>query len=204
MAEPNDPTTEITRAVRKIEARLVHFLDTLLKKLKSLLAPLTGVLKKVLAVAEDIAATVGEKVLDQLVDTGARVLDFLGAFKAAIKAALKLAARILATLRKSVDPVKTVKALKTVLAKFIKAFRRIAGRLIDLYGELEIVETGFRAIASFRLALQKAFRWIGEISGAAAAARKVMTILKKLTKALKLEVKEAVRFGKRAARLATS
>lgn len=204
MATPNDPTKVITETVQKIQDRLTFFLKKLIKKLKSVLAPLTRFLGKLIAVAKDIAETIGKGVISAVIDTGAYVVDFIDMLKDEVKSALKLGVRVLGILRRALDPEKLVKAVKTVLTKYVKAFRAIVGRIIGFFEHLEILETALKAIAGLRMALQMMFRWIGEISGAEAALRKAQAILKKIRKELKLEAKQALRFAKNITRMELS
>ena len=191
MAKDDTPLTPVFKSVEKIKAFLANLAKKIIKGLDAILRPIFNLLKHLKKAPKQIGSIIGKAVVDEIRVAGAFIESVFNLLKAEVKASLRLAQRILDMIRKAVDPKKIVRALKTLVVKLVGYFNRIADKVNEFYDNLNILERALKIMETFKSLLVRLFNWIGEVTGALAAIRKVKKILKAFLKALKPERKNA-------------
>lgn len=191
MAKDDTPLTPVFKSVEKIKAFLANLAKKIIKGLDAILRPIFNLLKHLKKALKQIGSIIGKAVVDEIRVAGAFIESVFNLLKAEVKASLRLAQRILDMIRKAVDPKKIVRALKTLVVKLVGYFNRIADKVNEFYDNLNILERALKIMETFKSLLVRLFNWIGEVTGALAAIRKVKKILKAFLKALKPERKNA-------------
>lgn len=199
--QANDPTEFVERGITRLHQRIIYYLKTIWKRVRGLLAPLRNFLKKLIKVIKQIAVTVGKKVVDMLTRAANLVLDLFDRIEALLKKLFLLGKRVLTTLKKETDKTKLVRVLKTVVRKYIAAFRQVASWVTELWDQLDILNRALALLDGFRMVLQLAFRWIAEVTAVLSALRRIRQLLRGVWKALKKEVKEAIKLGRDVAKM---
>lgn len=199
--QANDPTEFVERGITRLHQRITYYFKTIWKRVKGLLAPLRNFLKKLIKVVKQIAVTVGKKVVDMLTRAANLVLSLFDRIEALLKKLFLLGKRVLTTLKKETDKTRLVRVLKTVMRKYIAAFRQVATWVNELWDQLDILNRALALLDSFRMVLQLAFRWIAEVTAVLSALRRIRQLLRGVWKALKKEVKEAIKLGRDVAKM---
>lgn len=191
MATPNDPTKPVLRAVEKYQERLFELWKVIFKKINSKFNAARKFFDNVVTKGQDIASKVGQAVVDKIVGFRQRLFSALEAVPNIAKSAIKLGNKIIALIRKAADPNKIIGTLKRLFSRYVKMLREILGYVADLVGVLDPLGKALAVIDSFKNVLRLVVSWVAEVSAANAAVKKAKTMLKKVIKTLKREVKEA-------------
>ncbi|EBA18673.1 hypothetical protein RSK20926_13159 [Roseobacter sp. SK209-2-6] len=199
--DKNDPVKRVAKDVETLHKRITYYLKTVWKRVRGLLAPLRNFLKKILKVVKKIVATVGKKAVDTLVKAATKLLDLFDRVEALLKTMFLLGKRILNTIKKEADKTKLVRTLKTVIRKYVQAMRKVFGWVNEIWRELDILNRALMILDTFRGVLQIIFRWIAEVAVVLNTLKRAKQLLKSVWKALKKEIKDAIKLGKEVAKM---
>lgn len=191
MADAENPLAPVEAGVMRFNAYLQNMLVNVLKKLKPMIAPARSFFDELIKNGKEIASKVGDQVLDTIKSFLDEVFDVVPALQAMVKSALKLGDKILTMIAKAADPMKVLKAVKKLLARFVQLMRQIFARVTDFLSRISPVLAVLSVINSMKALLQVVFRWIAGVTKASSVVKKVGNVMKKAEKALKIEVKEA-------------
>ncbi|MEW9920222.1 hypothetical protein AB2B41_11435 [Marimonas sp. MJW-29] len=191
MGTENDPTKKYLEAVDKYQSRLTQLWKVIFKRVASSLKALVSFMKKLVAVAKQIATVVGKSVIDKFLQAANMVQGLLSRIPNLLKAALRLGKKIIELIRKAADPNKILGTLKKLFIKYIKMLKEIYAQIIEMVKQLDVLGTVLTIISNFKSALQLMFSWIAEVTRANDAVNKARKLLKKAMKEMKSEMKQA-------------
>lgn len=200
MAQENDPLKPVLQAVQAYQQRILEIWKGIFKKLSALLGKSRSFFDKIIQNAKDIAGKVGKGAVDTVVNLCGQVFGALDEVPLLAKQALKLGQRIIDTIQKAADPNKAIKLVKKLFQAYVKLFARIAELVFQMMDALDPLGKALRIIDTFRLALVMIFKWIADVP--VTAVGKARTLLKKVAKLLRAEIKEALKFAKEVRKLA--
>ena len=201
MPEANDPLKPIEKGVVKIHDALTRYLKAYIKKLSSMIGPLASFVKEVTSAAKQLIRVVGKAAVETFIKAANRFLRIIGRLLSEAKGLLQFAKRILKMIGKATDPARIIKVLLTLLRKFSKLFKTIVQNVIELLSQIDVLGPVLKIIATFKTVLQLMLSWISRITGVVSLLQKAKTIVKKLVKVLKAELKELVQLVKEAGRI---
>ena len=201
MPEANDPLKPIEKGILKIHTSLTQYLKAYIKKLTSMIGPVAAFVKQVTSAAKQLINVVGKTAVETFIKAATRFLRVLKRLVVEAKVLIQFAQRILKLIRKATDPARIIKVLNTLLRKFSKLFKTFVQNVMELLSEIDVIGPVLKIIDTFRRVLQLMISWISKITGVASVLQKAKTIIKKLVKLLKREVKELIQLVKESGRI---
>ena len=191
MANAESPLAPVEAGVQRFSAYLQDLLVNVLKKLKPMVAPALAFFDELIKNGKAIASKVGDNVLDTIKGFVDEFFDVLPTLTTMVKSALKLGQKILAMIAKAADPMKIVRTVKKIFARFVMLLRQIFARVSAFLARIAPVQAVLGIINSMKTLLQVVFRWIANVTKANSVVKKVAKVMKKVEKAMKAEVKMA-------------
>jgi hypothetical protein len=201
MAQTNDPTAPVLRAVETYQSRLFELWKGLFKKIASKFSGAAKFFDNVVAKGHEIASKVGQAVVDGIVAYTERVFGALEAIPALARRAIRLGNRIIALIRRAADPNRILGTLKKLFSRYVKMLKDIFGWLRDFYEALDPLGKALAVVNTFRNVLRLVVKWVGQVSGANSAVRKAKGLVKKVVRAMQREIRDAVRMRREVLRL---
>lgn len=201
MATSNDPTAPVLRAVEAYQSRLFELWKVTFKKVNAKFNAARSFFDNVINRGEEIASKVGKAVVDRLAQLGQGVFAVIDTVPGACKSALRLGNKIIALIRKAADPNRIIGTLKKLFHRYVKMLRDIYAGVVDFLSALDPLATALAVVNTFRNVLRLVVSWVGEVSGANSAVKKARSLVKRAVKAMKLEIKEAIRLRKQVLKL---
>lgn len=194
--QANDPTAPVLRAVETYQQRLFHLWKVVFKQINAKFSTATKFFDNLVTKGHEIASKVGQAVVDRILGLKDRVFGALEAVPNIVKSALRLGNKIISLIRKAVDPNRIIGTLKRLFMRYVKMLREVFGWVSDFFSALNPLGAALAIVNTFRNVLRLVVSWIGEVSGANSAVKKAKSLLKRVVKAMKVEIKEAVRLRK--------
>ena len=155
-----------------------------------------GFLRNIQAAAKSLAQTVGKAAAQAATGALQQILSLIDQIELTMKAMLKMGKRVLATIRKTADKNRVVRILKTVIRRYIQMFRQIWSWICDFHDQLDLLGNTMAVIRKMRQVLQLAFSWIDDVTQVVSALKRTRTLLKKTIKAMRIEVKDAIKLAR--------
>lgn len=201
MALANDPTAPVLDAVERYQARLFELWKVVFKKIESKFKTSAKFFENVATKGGEIASKVGQGVVDKIVGFKDCVFGVLEFVPAAVKSALRLGNKIIALIRKAADPNRIINTMKRLFMRYVKMLKDIFARISEFLDVLNPLGAVLTIVNSFRNVLRLIVKWVGDVSNANSAVKKAKSLLKKVVKAMKREIKEAVLLRKKVLKL---
>ena len=203
--KPQDPLSrdidEIRTSIEGWQDRLFHLWKVVFKKIKTKLKSVVSFVEKLVKEAGRIVATVGKSVVDKIIGAARVLTNVLDRVPNLIRAALRLGKKLISIIVKATDPSKIIGTLKRLVTRYINMIREIYKFILEFVSQLDVLGFAFSIINTFKTVLRLIVSWITDVTGAAGAIKKVQMMLKKIVKAMKVEIRQAIKTSKKAARL---
>ena len=198
MATPaNDPTAPVLRAVENYQKRLFELWKVVFKKIDSKFKTATKFFDNIVTKGEEIASKVGKAVVDKIIGYRDTVFGALDTVPTIVKSALRLGNKIIALIRKAADPNKIINTMKRLFMRYVKMLKDIFALVKQFFDALNPLGAALAIVNTFRNVLRLVVSWITEVSGANSAVKKAKSLLKRVVKAMKQEIKEAILLRKK-------
>lgn len=203
--KPKDPLTrdldEIRTSIEGWQTQLFHLWKVVFKKIKSKLKSAVSFFDKVVTEGRRIASTVGSKVIDKIVDAAKRLGFLLERIPQLLKNAHRLGKKILSIIAKAADPSKIIGTMKRLVTRYINMIKEIYRFLFDFLSYIDALGAALAIINTFKTVLRLVLSWIADVTGVMSVLRKISNMVRKIVKKMKVEIRDAIKTSKKAARL---
>ncbi len=200
-AAANDPTAPVLRAVERYQARLFEIWKSIFKRISSKFSAARGFFDNMVTKGHEIASKVGQAVVSRIVAFRETIFGTLDYVPAAVKSALRLGNKIIALIRKATDPNRIIGTLKRLFMRYVKMLREIFAQIQSMMQALSPLSAALAIVNTFKNVLRLMVSWVTQVSQANSAVKKAKSLLKKVVKAMKVEIKEAIRLRKQVLKL---
>ncbi len=201
MAAANDPTAPVLRAVEAYQGRIFELWKVVFKKINSKFSTATKFFDNIVNRGEEIASKVGQAVVNKIIGFKERVFNALKVVPAIVKSALRLGNKIIGLIRRAADPNRIIGMLKRLFQRYVKMLKDIYGHVADFYEVLNPLSAALAIVNTFKNVLRLLVSWVTDVSGANSAVKKAKSLLKKVVKAMKQEIKQAILLRKQVLKL---
>ncbi|GMG84330.1 hypothetical protein LNKW23_35450 [Paralimibaculum aggregatum] len=197
----NDPTAPVLKAVEIYQKRIFEIWKVVFKKIDSKFKSATKFFDNVVNKGEEIASKVGKAVVEKIIGYRDTVFGALERVPQIVKSALRLGNKIINLIRSAADPNKIINVMKRLFMRYVKMLREIFAMVKQFFEALNPLGTALAVVNALKSVLRLIVSWVGEVTNANNAVKKAKTLLKKVVKAMKLEIKEAILLRKKVLRL---
>lgn len=202
------PQSAMDKSIDRIEASILKWQDRLFdlwkvvfKKIASRLKATVSFIAKVVKNAATLVATVGKKAVKMIESAGNYIETVLQRVPVLVKKTMRFGAKVLDIIARGGDPKRLVGTLKRMVTRYVNMVREIYRYVLDFMTQLDVLGMALTIVNTFKNVLRLVVSWIVEVSGADSAVRKAKSLLRKVVKALKIEIRDAIKMGKEASRL---
>ncbi|MGF1444694.1 MAG: hypothetical protein ACFBRM_00665 [Pikeienuella sp.] len=197
----NDPTAPVLRAVQTYQVRLFQLWKMVFKKINSKFSSAKGFFQNAFTRGVEIASKVGKSVVNTVVTVGQRVLAAVDTVPGLARQALRLGNKIIGLIMKAADPNKIIAQMKKHFVRYVRMLREIFAWVTDFLAALNPLGTALSVINGFKVVLRFVADWITDVGSAVGAVKKAKSLLKRVVKEMRKEVKEAILLRKQVLKL---
>ncbi|MEM9900933.1 MAG: hypothetical protein AAF865_06280 [Pseudomonadota bacterium] len=196
-----DVLKPIADKTQRIQDRLQELIRTVLSNIRPALKLLARFIKNVRTSAKVLIAKVGKAAVNTLLKAAEKLLALGPKLDKLVAQARKIAQAILATIKKAVQPEKVFKLLKSMVARLAASFRAIVGLVAQILSALNPLNAVLAVVRSFAMVLMLMLKWIRDVVGLASMIKKTQSLVSKMAKALRAELKTVTQLVKETNRL---
>ncbi|MEM0937436.1 MAG: hypothetical protein AAGJ91_16200 [Pseudomonadota bacterium] len=196
-----DVLKPIADKTQRIQDRLQELIRTVLSNIRPALKLLARFIKNVRTSAKVLIAKVGKAAVNTLLKAAEKLLALGPKLDKLVAQARKIAQAILATIKKAVQPEKVFKLLKSMVARLAASFRAIVGLVAQILSALNPLNAVLAVVRSFAMVLMLMLKWIRDVVGLALMIKKTQSLVSKMAKALRAELKTVTQLVKETNRL---
>ncbi|MEM6740640.1 MAG: hypothetical protein AAF646_11000 [Pseudomonadota bacterium] len=196
-----DVLKPIADKTQRIQDRLQELIRTVLSNIRPALKLLARFIKNVRTSAKVLIAKVGKAAVNTLLKAAEKLLALGPKLDKLVAQARKIAQAILATIKKAVQPEKVFKLLKSMVARLAASFRAIVGLVAQILSALNPLNAVLAVVRSFVMVLMLMLKWIRDVVGLASMIKKTQSLVSKMAKALRAELKTVTQLVKETNRL---
>ena len=196
MPQDNDPTKKFADATARYQKRLLDLWKSVLKKVFTRIKPMLSFVGTLITKGAQLVGKIGKGVFQTIQRTYNIVLKAIDAIPSMIKRVLRLGDKILALLRKAADPMKIIKALKSLFSRYVSLLKEVFAKVVDFMVQLDVLGRALAVINGLKAMLRLVFAWIVDVTRAVDAIGKAKKILRTVVKEMKKEIKEATKLRK--------